>query len=232
MIGEDDTEDPAAGSSPPCSLHEVDPAWSGLPASGGPKGWPEVRRWRRAERERLIAERQGLSVDTRRDHDARIIAALETLIGDVAGRVVSACWPFRGEPDLRPLLAAIRAGGGTSALPVVVGKDRPLLFRAWAPGDPLERGVWNIPVPASGPAIAPDVVIAPVVGFDAECYRLGYGGGYFDRTLAALPSRPAVIGVGHASARLATIHPQPHDIPMQRIVTELGIVEPRAEPAR
>jgi 5,10-methenyltetrahydrofolate synthetase len=113
---------------------------------------------------------------------------------------------------------------------VVVEKGQPLVFRVWAPGDPLERGVWNIPVPAAGPAITPDVVIAPVVGFDPDCYRLGYGGGYFDRTLAALPSRPMVIGVGHSTARLATIHPQPHDIPMQAIVTELGIVEPRRGP--
>jgi 5,10-methenyltetrahydrofolate synthetase len=83
-------------------------------------------------------------------------------------------------------------------------------------------------VPATGPAVTPDVVIAPIVGFDPQCYRLGYGGGYFDRTLAVLPTGRTVIGVGHSSAGLATIHPQPHDIPMQRIVTELGVREPSA----
>jgi 5,10-methenyltetrahydrofolate synthetase len=221
---------PDAGSSPPCSLHEVDPSYSGLPSAEAALDWPGVRRWRKAERERLIAERQGLPVEVRHAQDARIIADLETLIGDATGRVVSAYWPFRGEPDLRPLLATIRAGGGRSALPVVVEKGQPLVFRVWAPGDALERGIWNIPVPAAGPAITPDVVIAPVVGFDPDCFRLGYGGGYFDRTLAALPSRPMVIGVGHSTARLATIHPQPHDIPMQAIITELGIVEPRRGP--
>ena len=75
----------------------------------------------------------------------------------------------------------------------------------------------------------PDIVISPVVGYDPACYRLGYGGGFFDRTLAALPARPRVIGIGYSSARLATIHPQPHDIPMDLIVTETGTVRPQAD---
>ena len=78
--------------------------------------------------------------------------------------------------------------GGRIALPVVIKKGWPLEFRIWGPGDPLERGVWNILVPSHGPAVQPDVVIAPVVGFDQANYRLGYGGGFFDRTLAAMPT--------------------------------------------
>ena len=87
----------------------------------------------------------------------------------------------------------------------------------------MERGVWNIPVPAHGPDIVPDIVMSPLVGWDRGGYRLGYGGGYFDRTLAALTPRPLTIGIGLDAARIATIFPQPHDIAMQVIVTETGM---------
>jgi 5,10-methenyltetrahydrofolate synthetase len=92
----------------------------------------------------------------------------------------------------------------------------------------LERGIWNIPVPAKGDEVIPTVTIAPLVGFDAACFRLGYGGGYFDRTLASLESRPTVIGVGYAFAAIATIRPQRHDIPMDWIVTGDGSPRKRA----
>lgn len=82
--------------------------------------------------------------------------------------------------------------------------------------------VWNIPVPADGIDVLPDIVVSPVVGFDPACYRLGYGGGFYDRTLAAMARRPLVIGVGFAMLAVTTIHPLPHDIPMQFIVTEDG----------
>lgn len=82
-------------------------------------------------------------------------------------------------------------------------------------------------VPAEGIDVMPDVVVSPVVGFDPACYRLGYGGGFYDRTLAAMARQPRVIGVGFALAAIATIHPLPHDIPMQAIVTERGCSVPR-----
>lgn len=191
-----------------------------------PQTTDEVKRWRKATRERIIADRLARkSADRRRDGDA-IAANLETEIGDVAGLIVSAYWPFRGEPDLRRLMERIAAHGGQCALPLVIEKGRPLVFRAWSPGEPLERGVWNIPIPKNGPEVVPDVVISPVVGFDPSCYRLGYGGGFFDRTLAAMDKRPRVLGVGFSQAALPTIHPQPHDIPMDLIVTEQGIIQP------
>jgi hypothetical protein len=108
------------------------------------------------------------------------------------------------------------------ALPVVVQKAAPVLFREWWPGIPMANGIWNIPVPAAGDPVAPDVLLVPVVGFDRQNYRLGYGGGYYDRTLAAA-TRPRTIGVGFELARIATIHPQPHDIPMDFVVTEAGV---------
>jgi 5-formyltetrahydrofolate cyclo-ligase len=140
---------------------------------------------------------------------------------------VSVYWPFRGEPDLRPWITAIWSKGVRIALPVVVAKGQPLVFREWRPDARLERGVWNIPFPAEGAAVVPTVVIAPLVGFDPAGYRLGYGGGFFDRTLAALDPKPLAIGVGHPVGALATIYPQPHDIPMNWIVTGSASPKPR-----
>ncbi len=181
--------------------------------------WPDVARWRKAERERLIAARLAISADVRAAMSAQIAERLDEIVGAVSGRIVSLYWPFRGEPDLRPWMASLVARGSTPALPVVVEKARPLVFRAYRPGDRLEKGVWNIPVPAEGDPVIPDVVIAPLVGVDVQNYRLGYGGGFFDRTLASLPIKPLVIGVGYDMQRIPSIHPQPHDIPMDRIVT-------------
>ncbi|WP_370881966.1 5-formyltetrahydrofolate cyclo-ligase [Labrys wisconsinensis] len=179
-----------------------------------------ILRWRRDERARLIAARLAMASAERAAAAARIAARLDGLLPELAGRTVSLYWPMRGEPDLRSWLAAAVGRGACCALPLVVEKNAPLVFRSWRPGEPLARGVWNIPVPAEGSVVTPDVVLAPLVGFDAAGYRLGYGGGYFDRTLAALPARPLVIGIGYAGAAIATIRPLAHDIPMDVIVTE------------
>ncbi len=199
-------------------MHELEPGRDHAPALVD--AWADVARWRRAERKRLLDARLALDVAARHDSANRIAAALDRTIGKFGGRTVSGYWPFRGEPDLRNWSIRVIEHGGRVALPVVIRKDWPLEFRAWAPGDPLERGMWNILVPARGPSVQPDIVIAPLVGFDDANYRLGYGGGFFDRTLATLPRRAFVIGVGYATSRLATIYPQPHDIAMDAIVTD------------
>ncbi|WP_378951850.1 5-formyltetrahydrofolate cyclo-ligase [Mesorhizobium sp. ANAO-SY3R2] len=219
-MGDLDDEGPAQYASPPCFMHELDPEFRAMPAPE----WPEVRRWRKAERARLIEGRLEISADARAAMAGLIAAGLDQIIGDMHGKMVSLYWPFRGEPDLRSWLASVNARGGKTALPIAIELGRPLIFRAYAPGDKLERGVWNIPIPAAGPEVIPDIVIAPLVGFEAQGYRLGYGGGFFDRTLAALPRRALVIGVGYEVARIPTIYPQPHDIPMDRIVTEAGVI--------
>lgn len=196
-------------------MHELDPEFRPPLAD-----WNDVKRWRKAERERLITARLAVPADVRTAMSQRIGESLDAVIGDIAGRMVSLYWPFRGEPDLRAWMASVKERGGRTALPVVVEKARPLIFRAYAPGDRLEKGVWNIPIPAGGDPVLPDIVISPVVGIDPGQYRLGYGGGFFDRTLAAMPFKPLVIGVGYELQRIATIYPQPHDIPMDRVVTE------------
>ncbi len=212
--------------SPPCLAHEIDPV-DGVGHMVDPQQRADVMRWRKAERERLIAARLATSNEDRYRWSRQIATHLEEAIGDVTGLTVSAYSPFRGEPVLRDLLKSIVARGGRTALPVVLAHGKPLFFRVWAPGDPTERGVWNIPVPsARAEVVLPDVMIAPVVGFDPVCFRLGYGGGFFDRTLASFSSRPRVFGVGYSLAAIRTIYPQLHDIPMSAIVTENGVQRP------
>ncbi len=188
----------------------------------------EVAGWRRAKRTRLLAARQQMSAEARKAASealaTHVAAFVAKRFGDVTGRRLSVYWPIRSEPDLRSLLHLWHGAGAEVALPVVEVKFSPLVFRRWLPDVPMVRGDWNIPVPApSAPRMVPEVALAPLVGWDARCYRLGYGGGYFDRTLAALSPRPFVIGVGYQFGRLATIHPQPHDIALDAIMTEEGL---------
>jgi 5-formyltetrahydrofolate cyclo-ligase len=206
--------------SPACMLHEIDPAYSGLAPPEPQEGVPV---WRKAQREERIAARLAIPAETRSQHGHAIAAALDRELGDVSGKAISLYWPFRGEPDLRGWLENATARGATCLLPIVVEKRQPLIFKSWKPGEPLGRGIWNIPIPEAGHEMLPDIVISPLVGFDDRLYRLGYGGGFFDRTLAAHPGKPLVIGVGYSSQHLPTIHPQPHDIPMTRIITEKGL---------
>jgi 5,10-methenyltetrahydrofolate synthetase len=190
------------------------------PAMNEPAGRSEVAAWRRAMRERLIERRTRMPAKERDTQSARIAVSLERALGRIAGRVIGVYWPIKGEPNLYPWIRRLAETGVAFALPVVIRKGWPLEFRRWRPGEALERGFWNIPVPANGPAVLPDVLVAPLVGFDEEQYRLGYGGGFYDRTIAAAQNHPQVIGVGFEHCRLPTIYPQPHDIRMDAIVTD------------
>lgn len=178
----------------------------------------ELKAWRKATRERLIAARLAVAPEDRARAAEAIAARIETLVA--AGRTFSFYWPMKGELDFRPLAKRLHGRGVTVALPVVVEKQQPMVFRPWQPGAAMMRGIWNIPQPATEETVVPDIALAPVLGFTDECYRLGYGGGYFDRTLAALAPRPLVLGVGLEMQRIDTIHPQPHDIRLDAIVTE------------
>ena len=206
--------------SPPCFMHELGGEQAAFTPSDATAA-ADLRRWRKSDRERLVAARLELPADTRASYAKIICEKIDKLVGDYAGKSVSIYWPFRGEPDLREWAQLVIDGGGRVALPVVIAKATPLIFRAWTPGDKLEKGVWNIPIPVEDVRIVPDVVISPVVGFDANSYRLGYGGGFYDRTLASLPRKPLVIGIGYAQQRITTIYPQPYDIPMDVIFTEV-----------
>lgn len=230
---DDDAGAFGAYSSPPCFMHELDRDFLGLAPDqeplpcplpqGAEAEWPAVRSWRKAMRSGLIERRLRIASADRTVWTARLAQALDPLLPRTSGAVIGCYWPFRGEFDARPLLTGLRDRGARLALPVVVANAQPLQFRAWTPDTRLIRGVWGIPVPDGDETVQPDVVIAPLVGFDPAGYRLGYGGGFYDRTIANLPVKPQVIGVGFALARLATIYPQTHDIPMDVIVTEDGV---------
>lgn len=181
--------------------------------------------WRKAERVRLLAQRQALPPAERRRITPLIVNAIETHVPELADATVGIYWPFRGEIDIRSL-ASRRPGSETLfALPVVVKYGAPLEFHRWRPGDRLIPGVWNIPRPAVRDTVKPDVLLVPLLGHDAAGYRLGYGGGFYDRTLAAMQPRPRTVGIGYACAALETIGPQAHDIPMDAIITENAHVE-------
>ena len=214
-------------SSPPCYAAEVAPEYFD-PLAVDPKQARDVARWRKAERTRLRAARLALSVAERKEIGEALAGYLRQVLqdrfGGAQGKVLSAYWPIKGEPDLRPLMADLHEGGVTVALPLVETKAAPLTFRRWTPETRMVRGDWNIPVPPpDAPVVTPDIALAPLVGWTADGYRLGYGGGYFDRTLAALSPKPFVVGIGINAAQLKTIYPQPHDIPLDLILTEKGV---------
>jgi len=150
-------------------------------------------------------------------------AHLERSFPALAGAKLAFCWPIRGEYDARHLARTLRARGALTALPVVVAPRQPLVFREWHPGVELAAGPLGIPYPVSSQAIVPDAVLLPMNGWDGAGYRLGYGGGFFDRTLANSAKKPALIGVSYELARIETIHPQSWDIPVDWVVTERGV---------
>ncbi len=182
--------------------------------------WQEINAWRKDKRAELLAARVAPPQAEREALAARVVERLRPLLPAPAGLCVGFYWPFKGEIDLRPLLRDLVAAGAEAALPVVVEKNRPLEFWRWTPGAKMGRGIWNIPVPAERDPVDPNLLLVPLVGFDACGYRLGYGGGYYDRTLAARDPRPRTIGIGFEAGRLASIGPQRHDIPLDAIVTE------------
>ena len=183
----------------------------------------ELKAWRKAERERLVAERERIDPTTLDRWRRSIEATLERSFPGLSSATVAFCWPTRGEYDARPLADTLRAGGAVTALPVVVGPGQALVFRGWHPGVTLAAGALGIPYPTDSEPVVPTALLVPLNGWDGAGYRLGYGAGFFDRTLATLP-RPAVtIGVGYEQARIETIHPQAWDVPMDWIVTERGV---------
>jgi 5-formyltetrahydrofolate cyclo-ligase len=127
----------------------------------------------------------------------RGVALLAELRGSAGQGTVSAFASMPEELNVWPLLRRLHGAGVPLALPVVEGKGKPLIFRAWTPGDAMDKGVWGIPQPKpERPAIEPDILLVPLLAFDAQGRRLGYGGGFYDRTLASLRARKRIVAVG------------------------------------
>lgn len=189
------------------------------------KNWQE---WRKLQRAALIALREHMSEEDHRHRSAAITQLLRQGFPSLQRSAIGFCWPHRGEYDPRPVMEFFRQRGATLALPEVLNKCEPLHFRKWWPKAPMKTGAYGIPVPDDTEVIAVDVLVAPMIGFDRRGFRLGYGGGYFDRTIAAMTPRPLTIGIAFEILRLEDLHPQPHDIPMDFVVTEAGIYRAKA----
>ena len=182
-----------------------------------------LKAWRRAERERLIAARAAIAPDVLDSWRRRIDGYLSRSFPGLARCRLAFCWPIKGEYDARHLARTLRERGALTALPVVVAPKTPLVFREWHPGVELAKGALDIPYPVNSREVTPEAVLLPMNGWDARGYRLGYGAGFFDRTLASLAKKPVTIGISYELARLDTIHPQPWDLPMDYVVTERGV---------
>lgn len=183
----------------------------------------DVAAWRRETRARLIAAREQIPGDDLQRASLAIEASLEALLGRFPPQILSGYWPFKSEVDLRLLMERLRAKGWITALPSVVGPRKPLEFLRWASDAEMDAGVYGIPVPRVREVVRPDIIVMPLVGFDAQNYRLGYGAGYFDITLAGLQPRPRTVGIGFELCRLETIYPLPTDIPLELVITEAGV---------
>lgn len=144
-----------------------------------------------------------------------------------AGAVVAGYWPLRDELDPRPAMRGLARRGHPLALPVVVAPDRALVFRAWCAGDPLAGDALGLSAPlATASAVRPDVVLVPLLAFDRHGRRLGYGAGYYDRTLAALRAQGQVLAMGlaYAAQEMPEVAGDGDDQPLDGIVTERGIL--------
>jgi len=193
-------------------------------------GHPE----KQAIRERMLARRIG--IDPAEAQIAAEQAAANALgwLDLSAARTAALYAPVRGELDPAPLAARLSAAGLQILLPMVIDPEGPLVFRAWLPDDPLEPGFARIPEPrADAPIFRPDVVVVPLAAFDRRCCRLGYGGGHYDRTLAALRAEGDVWAMGYAYAgqEVDRVPDEPFDQPLDAVVTEREVVLRAALPA-
>jgi 5-formyltetrahydrofolate cyclo-ligase len=138
------------------------------------------------------------------------------------GTVVAGFWPLAGEIDIRPLLHALVDRGHPVVLPVTPPRGSPLAFRLWRPGDAMALGRFGTPVPV-GETMAPAMLLVPLLAFDRGGHRLGYGAGYYDRTLAALPGA-RTLGCAFAAQELDSVPAGPQDLPLDAVATERGVI--------
>ncbi len=155
---------------------------------------------------------------------ARLRAHLMGWLEEKAGAAVAGFWPLGGEVDLTPLLFDWHAAGNVALLPRMQGPGRPLRFLCWTPSTVLEAGAFLVEEPpADAPAMAPDIVLVPLLAVDRRGVRLGYGGGFYDRTLAELPGTLAV-GVGFDVQRVDSLPSGRHDLPLTHLASESGVM--------
>ena len=186
---------------------------------------PSGKQQRRDEARRIRAGAAAM-LGVKAAEDAAL-HGMKLLSGFDTSAIVGVYWPIRDELDPRFLAQALERAGFSLALPVVTARDKPLLFRRWGLGDPLEAGLLGTrQPPGDAPEVVPDVLVAPLLAFDADCYRLGYGAGHYDRTLATYPHIKA-FGFAYGAQFVDDMPREPHDWPLQGVITEAGTVLPR-----
>ncbi|WP_250538589.1 MULTISPECIES: 5-formyltetrahydrofolate cyclo-ligase [unclassified Caballeronia] len=188
-----------------------------------PKSEPKT-----ALRATLLATREAQSEQpVQAAKNEALASRVEDVLARHAARCVGFYWPVAGEFDARATLTRWLAADETrsAALPVVVKPHAPMVFHAWRAHAPMKEGRYRIPVPAEEKVVVPELLLIPCVGFDKDRYRLGYGGGYYDRTLAAWPNgeRPVMIGIAYESGKCGRLPREAHDMPLDAIVTESAI---------
>lgn len=187
------------------------------------KTMPETISNKTALRRDLLANRQLIAPEVRqawnKSISERVVAWWETHRIPTLG----VYWPIRGEPDLQAAYLALAARGVQLALPVVVDEDAPLGFMAWNPGEAMTKDRFGVSIPASGAGMHPGALLIPCVGFNQQRFRLGYGGGFYDRTLAVAP-RPLAVGVGYECAR-ANFDADAHDVALDAVITEATAID-------
>jgi len=177
-----------------------------------------------AAREAAFARRRAAHAG-RGPGDARHLAAV---LAGRRGQVLAGYMPMRTEIDPLPAMAAHAGAGGVVGVPVIVARAAPLVFRRWRPGAAMVAGTFGALIPAEGEEVVPEVLVVPLLAFDRRGFRLGYGGGFYDRTLAALRARGRVTAIGFAFAaqEVAAVPAGPRDERLDLIVTEAGIIAP------
>lgn len=178
-----------------------------------------------ALRTALFARRKAAHGDAARDAAAN--ARLLALIGDARGRIVSGFRPIRTEIDPTSAMTALHEAGARLCVPVIEAKGAPLRFRAWAPGCAMEAGPFGAEVPAAGAWLEPDILVTPLLGWDRAGRRLGYGGGFYDRTLAALRAKGGgrAIGFAYAAQEVPAVPAGPEDERLEALATEIEALE-------
>jgi 5,10-methenyltetrahydrofolate synthetase len=181
---------------------------------------------RRELRRSALARRMDLGQDDHAQRSQAVCAHLLENFPQLASLRVGFYWPVNNEPDVRSALETWRAAGDAAfaaLLPVVIDADVALSFRSWHADTAMTRDRHGIPMPEHGDFVTPQALLIPLAAFDAAGFRLGYGGGYFDRTLAKLHPRPLAIGIGFELCRVDSIFPQAHDERLDAVITENGL---------
>ena len=183
-----------------------------------------IRRDARARRDALPPDMRAAA--------AQAIAARPFPVAVSPGMIVSAFMPMKSEINPLPLMRALADAGARLALPVVAGRGKPLVMRAYALGETLGAGVWGIREPKpDAPEVLPDVVIVPLLAFARDGHRIGYGAGYYDMTLANLRAKKTIhaVGIGFAAQEIASVPSTPRDARLDLVLTEREVIDCRAQ---